>query len=227
MTSDITRLLAHLHRGGASAHWWTNPGKQSHWWPVGDPSPIPSGEHNTYFPVHPSVWRKGPHERAKIEDVAAINCLLADLDAKDLDGSKDAALAHIESLDTAPSMVIDSVGGHQCYWLLAEPYAVTTEEKRKRARAIQHRWVRHTGGDPDAKDLARVLRVPGTQNLKYPDRSNATVVHAEFHLLYSLDELEAQLPPKRPQAPPGGNGPVVKTPDRGGPMRPLEASWRR
>lgn len=64
----------HLHRGGAYGYWWTldevktyeiNRGqrkgqhekcKRTYWWPVGKPSPLPSGatEH-VYFGVHPAI----------------------------------------------------------------------------------------------------------------------------------------------------------------------------
>ena len=195
-------LLAHLHRGGTWGYYWTKPGKVSHWWPVGDPGTVPSGALDVYFGVHPGNREKGTNERAMIGDVAAVNCLFADLDAKHCGGDKAGALVHLDALDPAPSVVIDSGGGYHAYWLLLEPYALTTDTKRERAREVQARWVAHVGGDPGAKDLARVLRVPGTRNLKPeygPDFPTVEVIRADFSRLYDLDALEALLPQETPQ----------------------------
>jgi P4 family phage/plasmid primase-like protien len=191
-------LLAHLHRGGRWAYWWTNPGKRSTWWEVGDPAPIPQGDINVYFGVHPTNKAKDTNHRATIGDVAAISCLFAEMDAKDFAGGKAGALDHVLALDPPPSVVVDSGGGYHCYWLLTEPYALTTATKRKRAQAVQRRWVSLTGGDPGAKDLARVLRVPGTHNLKYGDRPEVAVILADCSRLYDLDDLEALLPEETP-----------------------------
>jgi hypothetical protein len=191
-------LLTYLHRGGRWFYYWTNPGKRSHWRPVGNPNPVPNGRANIYFGVHPTNERKSENERARIADVAAISCLFAEFDAKDFNGDKTVALTHVDGLDPPPSAVIDSGGGYHCYWLLAEPYTLTTASKRERARTVQRRWVELVGGDPGAKDLARVLRVPGTRNLKYDERPPVTVVRADFDRLYDLDVLEALLPRETP-----------------------------
>jgi hypothetical protein len=66
-------------------------------------------------------------------------------------------------------------------------------------RGIQSAWVRLTGGDTGAKDLARVLRLPGTFNAKYdPPRK---VEFSRFNLtaegteLYELSDLCALAEP--------------------------------
>lgn len=190
-------LMRLLHRGGPFAYWWTIPGQRSHWWPVGDPLPIPRADH-VYFGVNPSMVRKGENKRAKITDIAAINCLFAEFDAKDFD-DKEATRAHIETLDPQPSAMIDSGGGFHCYWLLDKPFLLTTDADRERARDLQNRWVGLVGGDPDAKDLARVLRVPGTVNHKpeyAPNFPMAKIGSMDLKRLYDLGELEALLPPK-------------------------------
>ena len=194
-------LLIHLHRGGSWAYWWTNPGRLSHWWHTATPTPPPGGEHDVYFGVHPATQRRGNHQRTRADDVAAVSCLFADLDAKAFEGGKAAALAHVDSLSPAPSVVIDSGGGYHAYWLLSEPYLLTTATKRERAGSVQGRWVALVGGDTGAKDLARILRVPGTRNLKYPDRPLVTVIRADFEQLYDLDALESLLPATPPPAP--------------------------
>jgi hypothetical protein len=190
----IVAFLSHLHRGGEWAYLWTFPGKRSTWWPVGEPPATPGGDVNVYFGVHPATRRKGQHERATLDDIAAINCLFAEFDAKDFDGGKPAVLAHVDALFPAPSVVIDSGGGYHCYWLLLAPFVLATDQDREHAQSVQRAWVAFVGGDPGAKDLARVLRVPGSRNLKYDDRPEVTVVHADLGHLYSFMTLESLVP---------------------------------
>ena len=131
-TLTTTRaFLAHLHRGGRYSYWWTSEGRQSTWWDVSAPAPIPGGQRNVYFGVHPvtaipATNRRGqaadPEQlRGQIAHVAALNCLYGDFDAKDFGGDKARALAHVEALDPPASVIVDSGGGYHGYWLLAEP----------------------------------------------------------------------------------------------------------
>jgi hypothetical protein len=213
----LSRLLGHLHRGGAYSYWWTAEGRRSHWWPVGEPSPLPTGRLNIYFGVHPVTEippanaqgeEKPPHAvRSQLGYIAAINCLFAEFDAKDFGDSKEATLAHIRRLPIAPSVIIDSGGGYHCYWLLVEPFVLDDDEARSRADRLQKAWVELVGGDNGARDLARVLRVPGTRNFKAdyaPEFPPVTIVEADFERLYHLEDLEAQAGPgmvERPCAP--------------------------
>ena len=107
------------------------------------------------------------------------------------------AIAHIALLSPAPSVIVFSGGGWQCYWLLAETFYIRTEEDRQRAQDIQERWVKFVGGDPGAKDIARKLRYPGTHNYKKkyaPNFPLVTFTKADFALRYTIDALEACLP---------------------------------
>lgn len=210
---STSEFLTHLHRGGTHSYWWTAEGKRSTWWPtVAAPRPpVPPGKLNVYFGVHPTNGvprhkyvtgaRAGQEKpasetRAHIEDIAAINCLFSEFDAKDFE-SKAACLSHIADLFPSPSVLVDSGGGYHAYWLFAEPHALSTDEIRAEARDIQSRWVAWAGGDRGAKDLARVLRVPGTRNYKdkyAPDYPLVTFVWQEMNATYSLSELAAVLP---------------------------------
>ncbi|NLE76339.1 MAG: hypothetical protein GX605_06255, partial [Chloroflexi bacterium] len=126
--------------------------------------------------------------------MAALNTVFAEFDAKHFGGSKPDTLAAVEALTPAPSVVIDSGGGYHCYWLLQAPYPLTGQAERERAKDLQRRWVTWAGGDKGSQDLARVLRVPGTHNQKYPDRPEVRIVRADLGRLYDLDALEAYLP---------------------------------
>jgi hypothetical protein len=72
-------------------------------------------------------------------------------------------------------------------------------------RRLQACWVKLVGGDPGAKDLARLLRVPGSLNAKYdPPRRVAFVWYDDDH--YVLDCLRTHVEtfgePCTPAAPP-------------------------
>lgn len=179
-------LLSHLHRGGEWAYWWVVPGQRSFWWEVVRPTPVPSGENtHVYFGVHPSAESKGPHKRARVEDIMLINCLFADFDAKDFDGSTDKTLRHInERLLPTPSVTVRSGGGYHCYWLLESPFHLDTEESRQRAISLQRRWVDFVGSDP------------GSYNWKAeygPDFPRVAILDAHYDRRYTLEQLERDL----------------------------------
>jgi putative DNA primase/helicase len=192
----FVRLTNHVWRGGAFAYYWTNPGKQSYWFEVGNLPPIQNGTaRNTYFGIHP-VTADNPREpgtRSRIAHIAAINCVFAEFDAKDFNGSQAAVDAHVAALPLTPSMVIFSGGGSHCYWLLREPLIIDSDRTREWACNLQAAWVKFVGSDDGAKDLARVLRVPGTRNYKpdyKPDFPKVEFIKADFDQLYELVDFD-------------------------------------
>ncbi len=213
LADDARRLLDWLHRGGNYAHLWgvKDKKKTSRWYQVGQPAEPFNTQHNNYFGVHPcstipptnAQGKPAPPVavRSQVDYIAAINCLFAEFDAKHFAGDKPAALAHIEALDPTPSVVVDSGGGYHCYWLLTDPFILASADDRARADHAQKGWVKRVGSDDGAKDLARVLRVPGTYNFKpeyAPDYPLVRFMRADFDRLYTFDELEALLPPELP-----------------------------
>jgi len=191
---DVTKTWLHyLHRGGQYGYWWTAQSKSSTWWKIDAPAPVPNGAADHYVGVHPTgdLPDNPALSRAKIATVAAVNCFFSEYDGKDFADGKTGALAHVKALALAPTVVIDSGGGYHCYWFLAEPFLLATDEDRERARKAQAAWVGFTKGDDGAKDLARVLRIPGTRNYKYNPPRPVVIIDADFQRLYTFDELEA------------------------------------
>lgn len=195
LEATATQLIAFLHKGGKRGYWWTEKDPQrpeetlSTWWPAGKPAAIPVDWKNTYFGVHPATKGSRKNERSKNETIAAINCLFADFDAKDFEGNKEEALAHIKSLAPQPSVLIDSGGGYHAYWLSGSPIRISNKAAQERIAKIQATWVKYAGGDPSSKDLARVLRVPGTENHKYIPPREVYFVWAKFDHMYDLEAL--------------------------------------
>jgi hypothetical protein len=186
MQSDF---VAHLHRGGPYAYLWRLSDRQSRYFTTNQKLPEAVSA-DVYMSVHPVTCRRPPGERGRIEDVAAINCLFAEFDAKDY-GSKDEVRAHLEAVSALwPSIIVDSGGGWHCYWLLDEPFLLRQGEERREAATLQGQFVRAVGGDVGAKDLARVLRLPGTQNAKYhPPRPVTLLEDHRAGAIYTLNEL--------------------------------------
>jgi len=110
---------------------------------------------NVYFGVCPRNEKKG-----KEENVKEIRSLWVDLDTGGLDVLK--------GFRPPPSMIISSGRGYHLYWLLDKVYQV-------KDRAELYIFKGHTKGLSQALkgdssfDLSRVLRVPGSLNLKDPE----------------------------------------------------------
>lgn len=187
------RLLAHLGRGGSlflwpykdlTGKWHEDPATAR---PVGHMQ-LQTPDTDSYFTPNPTTGRKRGNEY-----VAALNCLFADFDARDFDDGKAAITTHLETLQRYPSVIIDSGGGYHCYWLFEEPWMIDAPSYRTMARDAQARWVSFVGGDSGSKDIAHVLRVPGTLNHKYDPPLHVTIQYANFNQLYSFPELYVML----------------------------------
>lgn len=217
---QFKQMLSILHHGGAYGHWWNKHpqtgSRATEWFPVSEPTAPTNGIVDAYFGVHPTITippvnrhnepATPENVRSQIRYIAAINCLFGEYDAKNYDNGKQGALEHIESIEPSPSIIVDSGGGYHVYWLLNATWPLNDGEDRQEAKDIQARWVDYVGSDKDAKDLARVLRVPGTHNLKYAHKPTVTFVKFEPKLQYELDYLcsfltPAQKPQETPTAP--------------------------
>lgn len=239
--SPATQLISYLNRGGSHGYYWLklppDQGqkqgvKRTIWFKAGDPPPWPDGDYDLYFGVHPCkgiptrISQKTGKPisshllRASLADIAAINCFFAEFDAKQFEGGKEAALAHIEGLQLAPNVLIDSGGGYHAYWLLNKPRRISDDFTLDLYKSYQRRWVELVGSDPDSKDLARVLRVPGSYNYKYDEPLEVKVMYADWDMPYELTDLVRLLPaendsvqPMVSQPQPGQTKPVTNSGD--------------
>lgn len=200
MDKRFIELAAHLWRGGNFAYLWTpdnDNGKLSFWFPVAEPRIIDSSwnRYNVYFSIHPSKVMKTIFARPLLDDIAAINCLFAEFDLAN-GQTPDHLLAAIETLDTPPSVIVFSGGGYHCYWLLEQTFTVIDDISRQTAIDTQYAWVDYVGSDQGAKDITRVLRVPGTYNRKpefAPNFPQVEVVKFDMELLYTFEDLEREV----------------------------------
>lgn len=203
-------FIERLHRGGGWGNWWTKhqrlPDKQTYWWPTDEPKEIPNGRNvNVYFGVHacrgiPDFNAKGEladsqHKRSQNAYIQQINCLFAEFDDKDF-GGNDNCKAHVNVLmaktirELPPSFVVASGGGYHLYWLLKEPWALADLDEMEVAKRLQAQWVTFLGGDKASKDLARVLRVPGTKNFKYDPPQDVEILLSYPENEYNVGDFE-------------------------------------
>jgi putative DNA primase/helicase len=213
--SPFAELLRALHTGGHCGYYWlrsekehpkkpkTAAYKRTVWFPVGSPPVLPPDRHPTHGPLHvyfgvlPTAAKKTEHQRAEIPDVAALTCLFAEFDAKDFE-SPEACYEHVAALDVPATACVFSGGGYHTFHVLDHPLLLTTPEQRVDAQKLLAGWILAVGGDQQAKDLARVLRVPGTVNYKAaygPDYPTARLEWCDLNTRYTLDELRSYAAP--------------------------------
>lgn len=168
---------------------WTLPDKRSFWTRSKDEAHdyATRSTLDTYIEVacgpDPSTLGRPPESaRIKSDEAVALPGLFADLDcsphpSKVHFDSKEHASRFLSTLPLAPTVVVDSGGGLHAWWLFKEPFVFDSEGERRRCERLEYGWtnyLRHRAleigvrdGVDHVKDLARVLRYPGTQNHKY------------------------------------------------------------
>ncbi len=129
-----------------------------------------TGRYHVYFGAYP---RTNPH--GSEADVTSIQCLFADLDAKDYRGGEQEIMERLAILTVdgfPPSILVRSGGGgRHAYWLFERTLALPVYQAERRQNVRDALWAigDALGLAPKANvvhDLARLLRVPGTTNIK-------------------------------------------------------------
>ena len=234
--SITAQFFTAYFNGGTNAHLclWTKQDKQSYSFSLEvDPSDsitaavekaleLEQSGKDVYFCVTPSRVPHRGSTRSKEADATALVALWADVDlksgvhhsGKNYPSSKDDVDKAFNDLPT-PSVIIHSGGGLHYYWFLDVPMVLSTEDNLRLAKALSANWqqvlrtaLKSHGYDMDSTaDLARLLRVPGTQN--YKDASNpkpVEVLHSS-ETRYSLSVFEGLIEQKIAQVEPSPASP--------------------
>lgn len=144
--------------------------------------------YNVYFGVNPRS-EVGKGNQASVRDIF---CLWADIDVKDTDPTaKLVARSRIDAFPLVPSAIVDSGHGFHLYWILRQPIIDRSEEQTLQVKGILRGLVTQLAADPQATDFSRLLRLPGTTNVKDPDNPVGCEL-LQFHgdRLYSLADFE-------------------------------------
>lgn len=113
-------------------------------------------DHDCYFGVCPRIRPRG--DAASVMHALGFWC---DLDFKRFQDGEAGALRALAEFPLRPTWIIATGGGYHCYWRLKAPVRADGSFEGKLKGLA-----RMLNADPAATDRARVLRVPGTWNLK-------------------------------------------------------------
>ena len=118
-------------------------------------------KYNIYFGVATRDGKGGTKQNVK-----SVLALWAETDSKDFDGNKQAALDAIKRFPLEPSIVVDSGHGWHFYWLLKELYQVESGADIVKIEGYLYGIADQIGGDISCTEIARIMRLPGTFNIK-------------------------------------------------------------
>lgn len=146
---------------------------------------------DVYFGVNPRTGGAG-----KKENVHFLTVFHAEVDfgidghrKKAIHENASQALQAINNFRFRPTFVIFSGGGYHLYWVLAEPVRVA-EKGVDTLEYINKALNKKVGGDGGTHDLPRVLRVPGTFNLKISENPREVTIVWDDGPKYTFEQFE-------------------------------------
>jgi P4 family phage/plasmid primase-like protien len=180
----IDALYGNVKRGYLSL--WTLEDKKTRWYPIGERKSLIKDamslreKNNVYFGVGVRNEDLGEFKRGKNEDVSFLPGVWVEIDLK---GGVHAAgnlptyedvQSILDTFSLEPSIINHSGGGLHCYWLFDEPAQLLSKQNVQSAERMlsrfQNVFIRLARAKnlhiDNTADLARVLRVAGTYNLK-------------------------------------------------------------
>ena len=188
---------------------WTLQDKCSHWYrdiAAAAEFVLKARGLDVYVGVGLSSADRGPTHRCVSDDVAGISGFWADLDLKSEAHTKALPATIVDAISIIPecmppTVVIATGNGAHAWWLFKEPYVFDDGGDRKDTAILVSRWqtllrlrASQRGWAFDRlADLARVLRIPGTVNLKDPNNPKAVTLHSATDRRYNLSDFEDYL----------------------------------
>jgi hypothetical protein len=173
-------LYRHCDKAGGNLEHRQLPSKQQRFIKVVDASTTELPEkQNNYFAV---ALRNGGGTK---EDITEIPCVFVDVDYKDI--PSDEVERRLAQLPFKPTVRNSSGGGQHGFWRLTKP---ATPADIPRIEAVNRGLVAFLGGDNGATDASRILRIPGTLNLKYNPPRVVTTIELNPEREYALADLE-------------------------------------
>jgi hypothetical protein len=172
------------------------------------------GCENLYFTLNepkPRVLQQGKAGRLRKDDVERIRGVAIDIDLRKselalpggLERERERLLKLAEeqqdALWGAPTLIINSGGGIQMFWLFREPIENTPEARRTVEE--QGRSLGRLFGSDAVQSIEHLFRIPYTLNL--PDKKKrvlgrvmraSTIIHFDPSVRYDLDELNVGAP---------------------------------
>lgn len=157
------------------------------------------GKQNIYFTVNPTL--RPVRSKARKTDMAGMKALHIDLDPRageDLEKERERAYKLLKEFRPAPTVIIDSGGGFQAFWLLDAVHSTGgSEEKAAEFEAYNQQLEVLLQSDATG-NIDRIMRLPGTINVPGEKKRKkgrvprlATVVEVDWTRIYSLKQFTA------------------------------------
>lgn len=124
---------------------------------------------NVFFGVNPRARRGGTKR-----DVTRCSCVWVDLDGV----STNEATSRWEAIQLPPTVLVNSGHGVHAYWKLSEPIHLACDDERSIWETTVKAFALILAGD-STQDCSRLLRLPGTWNVKNK-RNGAAAVRCEL-----------------------------------------------
>jgi P4 family phage/plasmid primase-like protien len=151
------------------------------------------GRENIYFSVNDLA--RAVNKKAGKDDVAALRAQHVDMDPRPgepLDAERRRAEKLLREFNPAPTVIIDSGGGFQGFWLGEEPEVLTAEAAVRDAE-LRNLHIETTLQADACHNIDRIMRLPGTVNIPGEKKRNkgrkpalARVVEADWSRRYRL-----------------------------------------
>ena len=142
------------------------------------------GKYHIFIGVLPRANKSG-----RDKDIEYFSTFWVDIDAKDFGGDKKKAYSNISNFALDPTMVIDSGNGYHVYWVLETPIKLTEDNKAKIKIMLKNLHIK-TKAD-QTYDLARILRIPGTHNIKDPKNFKKVTTDPEKWTYSEIEGMNA------------------------------------
>nr|QIG67123.1 integrase protein [Rhizobium phage RHph_TM26] len=175
-----------------------------------------NGRENIYFTVNPLMVAKSV--KASKTDIRGMMCLHVDLDPRpgeDLDAERERAERLLREFKPAPTIIIDSGGGFQGFWLLDREQTTNGSEEKAAELEAYNLQIEVLLGADSCHNIDRIMRLPGTVNLPNEKKRKkgrierlATIVDADWERVYRLGQFTPA--PRVQSREPTGSGPQVK-----------------
>lgn len=160
---------------------------------------------DVYIGVGLSPADFGPHARCEAVRILGVPGFVCDVDVAHGTHKKQALPPTVEDAKALlygwgldPTVLIHSGHGLQAWWLLKEPWLFETDDERARAADLSKRLGHAVLARAEKKgwkidsvfDLARVMRLPGTNNCKNGSRVPVKVLQVDEGTRYNPDDFD-------------------------------------
>ncbi|QIG74938.1 integrase protein [Rhizobium phage RHph_I72] len=175
-----------------------------------------NGRENIYFTVNPLIQAK--NVKATKTEIRGMRWLHVDLDPRpgeDLDAERERAERLLREFKPAPTVIIDSGGGFQGFWLLDREQTTNGSEEKAAELEAYNLQIEVLLGADSCHNIDRIMRLPGTVNLPNEKKRKkgrierlAIIVDEDWDRVYRLGQFTPA--PRVQSREPTGSGPQVK-----------------